>query len=166
MIPGIGAVHPSLQPQTRFVIALAAIAANVGFGLVGAFDDGLKEAGYTDPADFWEDLLSENMKVGDLIHDMASFHSSRARDSIKMTLGGLFKQAALTDEPFILKNAMIEPRGAVCWLLSKPRRRALVPVELARHIEGVPKSSTQTGAGDKASLPRSGAKGGRPPAAD
>jgi hypothetical protein len=120
------------------VIALAAIAENMTFGRVGAFDDVLKEAGYTDPADFWEDLLSENMKVGDFIHDMASFHFSPARDSIKMTLGGLFKQAALTDEPFILKNGMIEPRGAVRWLLCMPRRRALIPVELAQHIEGAP----------------------------
>ena len=33
---------------------------------------------------------------------------------------------------------MIEPRGAVRWLLSKPRRRALIPVELAQHIEAPP----------------------------
>jgi hypothetical protein len=141
MIPGIGAVHPSLQPRVRFVIALAAIAANLTFGLVDAFNDGLKQGGYTNPADFWEDLLSEPMKAADFIHDMTSFHFNPAMhgvDLIRMTLRGLLEQAAQTEESFILTNGMVEPRGAVRWLLSKPQRRALIPVELAQHIGGAP----------------------------
>jgi len=141
MIPGIGAVHPSLQPQVRFVITTAAIAANLTLGLVDAFNDGLKQGGYTNPADYWEDLLSEPMKAADFIHHMTSFHSNPALagvDLIRMTLSSLLEEAAQTEESFILTNGMIEPRGAVRWLLSKPQRRALIPVELARHIEGAP----------------------------
>src|ERR1700722_6456245 len=126
MIPGIGAVHPSLQPQVRFVITTAAIAANLTLGLVDAFNDGLKQGGYTNPADYWEDLLSEPMKAADFIHHMTSFHSNPALagvDLIRMTLSSLLEEAAQTEESFILTNGMIEPRGAVRWLLSKPRRR-------------------------------------------
>jgi hypothetical protein len=169
-----GIVHPSLQPQTRFVIAATAIVVNRSLGRVNAFDDGLKQAGYTNLPDFWEDLLSEPRPREDFIHYMASFHFSFSpfseddggsvvfdptwmnhADLIKITLRGLLAQATQTEEPFVLKAGLIEPHGAVRWLLSKPLRRSLIPAELIEHIEGI---------APPPSPPKR--KGGRPPAAD
>jgi hypothetical protein len=134
---GLDLLHPAVQPPTRFKLAQLAIAGDLTTGRSDNLADGLRRTGY-DPEEFWEDFLSEPASIDDFILSISSFHFSPSMngvDLIKMTLHGLLKQAARTGEPFILKAGMIDPRGAVIWLLSMRLRRALIPVELARHVE-------------------------------
>lgn len=144
------------QPETRFQHGLRAIAWALSTGCRDGIPDALRRASYADPAEFWQDFLSQRMTAGDFIHRMASFHFSPAMngiDLIEMGLSSLLKEAARDEEPFILKNGKIEPGGAVRWLLSMPRQRSHVPPELALHIEG-------------ANLPPEKHPGGRPEAYD
>ena len=140
---GLDLVHPALQPQTRFELARLAISGYLTTGVPvdqpSAFAAGLERADYAGPSDFWEDFLSRPVKIGDFIFFVSSLHFSPSMngvDLIKMTLRDLFKTAVQLEEPFILKARLIEPRGAVRWLLSSRLNRSLVPVELAQHLEG------------------------------
>jgi hypothetical protein len=150
------------QPETRFQHGLQAIAWALSTGCRDGIPDALRRASYADPAEFWQDFLSQRMTAGDFIHRMASFHFSPAMngiDLIEMGLSSLLKEAARDEEPFILKNGKIEPGGAVRWLLSMPRQRSHVPPELAAHIEGqcAPESPSQTEAVEPPSASNPGA---------
>lgn len=137
---GLDLVHPDLQPQTQFVLAHLAISGYLETGVPvdqpSAFAAGLERAGYAGPSDFWEAFLSEPVTIGDFIFFVSLRPSMPGVGAIKLTLLGLLKEAVRTKKPFILEDDLVEPRNAVRWLLSMGRRRSLIPVELAQHIEG------------------------------
>jgi hypothetical protein len=167
-------VYAVLQPTVRLVVAQAEIARNLSTGVSDAIPRALEYAGYACASDFWEDFLSEPREAEDFVHFISRFHLTPTNldvQAVSMALRSFLKDAKRIKYPFILtpedraEKALIDPREAVRRLLSTLRRRSLIPVELAQHIERpVLEPSSQAAApGDEAS---SRPNGGRPQAAD
>jgi hypothetical protein len=75
---------------------------------------------------------------------------------VKIKLKELLEKALACEKSFIHRGAtkiMIEPRGAVVWILSMRPKRSLIPAPLIQHLESIASPSPKR-------------KGGRPPAAD
>jgi hypothetical protein len=155
-------VYAVLQPTVRLVVAQAEIARNLSTGVSDAIPRALEYADYACASDFWEDFLSEPREAEDFVHFISRFHLTPTHldvQAVSMALQSFLKDAKRIKYPFILtpedraEKALIDPREAVRRLLSTPRRRSLIPVELAQHIESpVPEPSSQAAApGDEAS---------------
>jgi hypothetical protein len=167
-------VYASLQPTVRLVVAQAEIARNLSTGVSDAIPRALDYAGYACASDFWEDFLSEPRVSEEFVHFISRFHLTPTHldvQAVSTALGAFFEHATRIKYPFILtpedraEKALIDPREAVRRLLSTPRRRSLIPVELAQHIEGpVPEPSSQAAASRVESSSRP--NGGRPQVAD
>jgi hypothetical protein len=154
-------VYAVLQPTVRLVVAQAEIARNLSTGVSDAIPRALEYAGYACASDFWEEFLSEPIEAEGFVHFISRFHLTPTHldvQAVSMALQSRLDDAKRLKYPFILtpedraEKALIDPRGAVRWLLSMQRRRSLIPAELAQHIEG--------------SKQRQAGKGGRPFAAD
>ena len=143
-------VYASLQPTVRLIHAQTEIARNLVFGASDAIPRALEYTGYACASDFWEDFLSEPIEAEGFVHFISTFHIRPPHldpepsnlQAVRMVLESLLKVVKRLKHPFILTTedragkALIDPRGAVRWLLSMQRRRSLIPVELARHVEG------------------------------
>jgi hypothetical protein len=136
-------------------------------------DEIYREVGYRDANEYWSDAMSEPMKVSSFAYLLEGYFLNPALDGCnlyRLEIGGALRSAKDAGEQWFIevpdKELMLHPRKAAAWLLSKPKRRHLLPPGLATFLQSserrdAPESSLKTVAAIAPELSR---KRGREPA--
>ena len=146
--------------DVRLSIALTEIDRVRSFGMVQSDEDCYRAAGFKDNAHFWGILFSEPMKALNYTQLLARYFRDPMRSPCEMLkrkgLEEALCRALDCGETWFIRNSQrpergpsdlhrlfVEPRKATEWLLSKPKRKHLIPDGLRCYLEEKPAEAMQ-----------------------